>query len=129
MSRMSRRQGSLGEVLQVTWLMGAPAGLKLHAELSSLLGTAALALLRATRACYAALAPALLPRMLGAADVLPSHERRANLPQFSGPLQAKSGSITPGRHRCSYSFTTSWEEIPRGKHPWRYRAVPFATLQ
>ena len=45
--------------------MGAPAGLKLHAELSSLLGSAALALLRVTRACYAALAPALLPQLLG----------------------------------------------------------------
>ena len=51
--------------LQVIWLMGAPAGLKLHAELSSLLGSAALMLLRATRACYAALAPALLPQLLG----------------------------------------------------------------
>ncbi len=51
--------------------MGAPAGLKLHAELSSLLGTAALALLRATRACYAALALSVLPHLLGAADMLP----------------------------------------------------------
>ena len=49
----------------VSWLMGAPAGLKLHAELSSLLGGAALTLLRTTRAVYTVLSPALLPQLLG----------------------------------------------------------------
>lgn len=52
--------------------MGAPAGLKLHAELSSLLGSAALMLLRATRTCYALVAPAVLPRLLGAVANLPA---------------------------------------------------------
>ena len=56
----------------VSWLMGAPAGLKLHAELSSLLGGAALTLLRTTGTVYGALAPALLPRLLGA----PLRQRR-----------------------------------------------------
>ena len=78
--------------------MGAPAGLKLHAELSSLLGTAALALLRATRVCYAALAPALLPRLLGAVDLLPSRERA---PQ-SAPTSRYENDRTFSTNRRQY---------------------------
>ncbi len=53
----------LGRV-QVVWLMGAPAGLKLHAELAAALGGAALAALRRLMPLYAAAAP-LLPMLLG----------------------------------------------------------------
>ena len=49
---------------QVVWLMGAPAGLKLHAELAAALGGAALAALQRLMPLYAAAAP-LLPMLLG----------------------------------------------------------------
>ncbi len=49
---------------QVRWLMGAPAGLKLHAELAALLGGAMLAALHALAAPYAWLV-AGLPLIVG----------------------------------------------------------------
>lgn len=50
--------------MQVQWLMGAPAGLKLHAELSALLGGAMLAALHWATGFAARLAP-LLPWLVG----------------------------------------------------------------
>ena len=49
----------------VVWLMGAPAGLKLHEELSGLLGGAGLWLLHSTHAMYGRAAPTWLPHLLG----------------------------------------------------------------
>lgn len=49
----------------ITWLMGAPAGLKLHEELSGLLGHAALWALHSSAAVYSASAAFLLVPLLG----------------------------------------------------------------
>lgn len=57
-------EGIRAAVVQVRWLMGAPAGLKLHAELSALLGGATLTALHWAAALAARLAP-LLPWLLG----------------------------------------------------------------
>lgn len=57
------------ERVQVVWLMGAPAGLKLHAELAAALGGAALAALQRLMPLYAAAAP-LLPMLLGQPQTL-----------------------------------------------------------
>ena len=52
----------------IVWLMGAPAGLKLHEELSGLLGGTALWVLHSTHAVYSAAAALLLPEILGTTD-------------------------------------------------------------
>ena len=76
----------------IVWLMGAPAGLKLHGELSSVLGGAALGLLYHTHRVYALVLPAALPHVLGALTyVMASQTRR-----IFGPV-----SLTSARHTAN----------------------------
>jgi N-acetylglucosaminyl transferase component (Gpi1) len=51
---------------QVVWLMGAPAGLKLHHELSHLYGSASLLWLRWTARAYGTWLVPALPVLVGA---------------------------------------------------------------
>jgi N-acetylglucosaminyl transferase component (Gpi1) len=72
--------------VQVRWLMGAPAGLKLHAELSALLGGGMLAGLHWAASLAARLAP-LLPWLIGERRACSLMESRPNLQRVPALLR------------------------------------------
>lgn len=79
--------------MQVRWLMGAPAGLKLHAELSALLGGAMLGGLHWAAALAARLAP-LLPWLIGAWPAAARQAATHHMQRGVTPAAASTGAAS-----------------------------------